>query len=107
MRDNSSCADIFLRPRDCGRVTLGDRFVVRRRRQSCPICRTYRQVLQEALGGCKLLFGSPVDPPSQIKKLQKPREVLAAPGVTREGKLGQTAVRCNRVKPEGEPTRLV
>ncbi len=55
MRDNFSCADLFLRPRDCGRVTLGDRFVIRRRRQSCAICRTDRQVLQETLGRFKLL----------------------------------------------------
>jgi len=47
VRDNFSCAELVLGPRDCGRGALGDRFVIRRGRQSCPIRWTYRQAVQK------------------------------------------------------------
>jgi hypothetical protein len=37
MRDNFSCADFFSRPRHCDRFTVGDRFVICRRRPSCSV----------------------------------------------------------------------
>jgi hypothetical protein len=47
MRDNFSCEEFPLRPRDCVCVARANWLVILRSRLNCPIGRTYRQVLQK------------------------------------------------------------
>lgn len=47
MRDNTSGANFLARPRDRSRITVAHRFVIRRRRQGCPVRGPHGEIFQE------------------------------------------------------------